>query len=94
MAIEVTMAKVSMTEAILARVCIIVLTEWELLIVNASVFVVDMVGLMWLVDDIHVSMVMWMWQLVVMLDWLSHLMYLVLNWVMRGNWMLMLNMVV
>ena len=83
-----------MTKSVSAGVRIVVLTEWELLVVNLCISVVNLIRLVRLVNDIHVSVVMWVWQLVVMLNWLSHLMDLVLDWVMRGNWMLMLNMIV
>ena len=58
---------------------IIVLTEWELLVVNLSISVVDLIRLVRLMDNIHIFMVVWVRQYVMVLSRLSNFVYLMFN---------------
>ena len=58
---------------------IVVFTEWELLVVNLCISVVYLIRLVRLMDNIHIFMVVWVRQYVMVLSRLSNFVNLVLN---------------
>ena len=58
---------------------IVVFTEWELLVVNLCISVVDLIRLVRLMDNIHIFMVVWVRQYVMVLSRLSNFVNLMLN---------------
>ena len=73
---------------------IVVLTERELLVVNLCISVVDLIRLVRLMDNIHIFMVVWVRQYVMVLSRLSNFVNLMLNRLVGSNWVLVLYMIV